>query len=133
MSDLMAVLIVRGEKLICIDYDRPVWHAKDNFEMRATPNLNHFVADGILATLSTDALKSFGITQRFNSEDFEKVQTSSELKQAREILYKLDDLNINYFHDHEGDIQIQQDLARFKMPLGKVVKVTSEELSNMTN
>jgi len=132
MSDLMAVIEVSGEKLICIDYDRPVWHAKNNFEIRATPNLNHFVVDGILAALSMEALKKFGITERFNSEDFESEQPSSELKLAREILYKADGLNIDYFHDHGGDIQIHEDLARFKMPLGSVVKVTSKELFNLS-
>ena len=128
----MAVIEVSGEKLICIDYDRPVWHAKNNFEIRATPNLNHFVVDGILAALSMEALKKFGITERFNSEDFESEQPSSELKLAREILYKADGLNIDYFHDHGGDIQIHEDLARFKMPLGSVVKVTSKELFNLS-
>jgi hypothetical protein len=83
--------------------------------------------------LSTDALKSLGITQRFNSDDFEKVEASPELKHAREILYQADDLKIEYFHDYDGDIQIHQDLARFKMSLGKVIKVTSDELSNLTN
>jgi hypothetical protein len=62
MSELMAVIEVCGERLICIDYDRPVWHAKDNFEVRATPNLDHFVVDGILASLSSAALLKFGIT-----------------------------------------------------------------------
>jgi hypothetical protein len=133
MSELIAVIEVCGEKIICIDYDRPVWHAKDNFEMRATPNLDHFVVDGILASLSTDALKSYGIMQRFNSQDFEKDEASTELRHAREILYQANDLKIDYFHDHDGDIQIHQDLARFKMPLGKVIKVTSEELSSLTN
>ncbi len=128
----MAVIEVSGEKLICIDYDRPVWHAKNNFEIRATPNLNHFIVDGILAALSMKALKKFGITERFNSEDFESEQPSSELKLAREILYNADDLKINYFHDHDGDKQIHEDLARFKKPLGSVVQVSSEELSNLT-
>jgi hypothetical protein len=132
MSDLMAVIEVSGEKLICIDFDRPVWHAKDNFQIRATPNLNHFVVDGILASLSMQALKKFGITERFNSEDFESEQPSSELKLAREILYNADDLKINYFHDHGGDKQIHEDLARFKKPLGSVVQVSSEELSNLS-
>ncbi len=132
MSDLMAVIEVSGEKLICIDYDRPVWHAKNNFEIRATPNLNHFIVDGILAALSMEALKKFGITERFNSEDFESEQPSSELKLAREILYNADDLKINYFHDHDGDKQIHEDLARFKKPLGSVVQVSSEELFNLS-
>jgi hypothetical protein len=79
-----------------------------------------------------EALKKFGITERFNSEDFESEQPSSELKLAREILYKADDLKIDYFHDHGGDIQIHEDLARFKMPLGSVVKVSSAELFNLS-
>jgi hypothetical protein len=128
----MAVIEVCDQKLICIDYDRPVWHAKDNFEIRATPNLNHFVVDGILAALSIESLKQFGITQRFNSADFEKNLPSYELKRAREILYQADDLKIKYFHEHDGDIQIHQDLARFKMPIGTVNRVNSEELLNLT-
>ena len=128
----MAVIEIGGEKLICIDYDRPVWHAKNNFENRATPNLNHFVVDGILGSLSMERLSKFGITKRFNSEDFESEQPSYELELAREILYKAEDLRIDYFHDHGGDIQIHQDLARFKMPLGSVVQVTSAELLNLS-
>jgi hypothetical protein len=132
MSELMAVIEVCGERLICIDYDRPVWHAKGNFEIRATPNLDHFVVDGILATLSNAALMKFGITKRFISEDFESNQPSKDLIHAREILYQAKDLKIDYFHDQAGDIQIHQDLARFRMPLGKVLQVTSEELSKLT-
>ena len=132
MSDLIAVIEACGERLICIDYDRPVWYAKGDLKLAATPNLNHFVVDGFLASLSAEALKSFGVMQRFNSEDFEKDEASSELRHAREILYKADNLQIVYFHDQDGDVQIHQDLARFKMPLGKVIKVTSEELSNLT-
>jgi hypothetical protein len=62
----MAVIEVCGERLICMDYDRPVWHAKDNFEVRATPNLDHFVVDGILASLS--GLGSLRGGGRLNSE-----------------------------------------------------------------
>ena len=133
MSELMAVIEVCGERLICMDYDRPVWHAKDNFEVRATPNLDHFVVDGILASLSSAALLKFGITKRFNSEDFESNEPSEDLKLARNLLYKAENLNVDYYHDQAGDIQIHQDLARFRMPLGKVVQVTSEELSKLTN
>lgn len=132
MSEIMAVIEVCGERLICIDYDRPVWHAKNNLDIRATPSLDYFVVDGILASLSSEALSKFGITKRFNSEDFESNQPSKDLKHARETLYQAEDLKIDYFHDQAGDIQIHQDLARFRMPLGKVLQVTSEELSKLT-
>ena len=133
VSDVIAILEATGEKLICVDFDRPVWYSKVNPSLRAIPDLDHFVVDGLLACLDGNTLKAYGIMQRFNSQDFEKDEASTELRLAREVLYRANDLKIDYFHDHDGDIQIHQDLARFKMPLGKVIKVTSEELSNLTN
>jgi hypothetical protein len=133
VSDVIAILEATGEKLICVDFDRPVWYSKVNPSLRAIPDLDHFVVDGLLACLDGNTLKAYGIMHRFHSEDFEKDEATSELRHAREILYQANDLKINYFHDLDGDIQIHQDLARFKMPLGKVIKVTSDELSNLTN
>ena len=132
MSDLMAVITVNGEKLICVDYDRPVWYSKSDASLSATPSLDHFVVDGILATASKELLKKYEITQRFNSSNFENSQPSQDLQIAREILYKAKDLVIDYFHDFEGDIQIHQDLARFTMPLGKVSKLSTQELHNLS-
>jgi len=132
MSDLMAILKVCGEKMICIDYDRPVWQASENFALRATPNLDHFVVDGILACLSGEALNRFGITARFNSLDFEKELPSYELKVAREIIYHAENLDLHYFHDAGGDIQIHQDLARFKMANCKLEKVSTQFLTELS-
>ena len=128
MSDVMAVIEVKGEKLVCVDYDRPVWHSKINSDLKAIPSMNHFVVDGILATLSTDALESLGITKRYSSKDFESQNPEKDLERARELIYQAKDLNINYFHDFNGDIQIHEDLARFKMPLGVVSQISTEDL-----
>jgi hypothetical protein len=128
MSDVIAVLMVCNEKLVCIDYDRPVWLAKNSIELRCTPNINHFVVDGLLATLSNETLKKLGITKRFGTEDFEKINSNRELNDARKTLYTSIDLDIKYFHDFDGDIQIHQDLARFKMPILKVEKLSTKEL-----
>ena len=132
MSDLIAVVTARGEKMICIDYDRPVWQATANIALRGTPNLNHFVVDGLLACLSSESLKVYGITSRFNSEEFEREEPPYELSLARKLLYDADDLKINYFHDFDGDIQIHEDLARFKMPVNKVEKVSTEQLTTLS-
>ena len=59
MSDVMAVITVCGEKLVCVDYDRPVWQSKVDKNLRATPNLDYFVVDGILA-VSVEELKASG-------------------------------------------------------------------------
>lgn len=120
--------MVCNEKLVCIDYDRPVWLAKNSIELRCTPNINHFVVDGLLATLSNETLKKLGITKRFGTEDFEKINSNRELNDARKTLYTSIDLDIKYFHDFDGDIQIHQDLARFKMPILKVEKLSTKEL-----
>ncbi len=131
MSDLMAVITVNGEKLICVDFDRPVWYSKSDKSLSATPSLEHFVVDGILSTASKELLKKYGITQRFDSSHFENSQPSQDLQSARQNLYKALDLVIDYYHDLEGDIQIHQDLARFKMPLGNVNKVSTQELHDL--
>jgi hypothetical protein len=115
-----------------VDYDRPVWHSKADKNLRATPNLNHFVVDGILATLSSKILSSYGINKRFDSDDFEKKISVAELHAARQILYQAKNLNIEYFHDLDGDIQIHKDLARFRMPLGITVKLTTEDLIQLS-
>jgi len=128
MSDVIAVLIVCNEKLVCIDYDRPVWLAKNSSELRCTPNLDHFVVDGILGTLSNESLTKLGITKRFGTVDFEKINSNNELNDARKTLYASKDLDIKYFHDFNGDIQIHQDLARFRMPILKVEKLLTKEL-----
>lgn len=133
MSDLMAVLIVDGEKFICVDYDRPVWYSKINKSLKITPCLDNFVVDGILGVASQKLLKTHGINKRFNSNDFEEVHPSPELQAARKILYDADNINIEYFHDLNGDIQIHKDLARFKMPLISVTKVSTLDLSNLSN
>ena len=72
MSDVMAVITVCGEKLVCVDYDRPVWQSKVDKNLRATPNLGYFVVDGILATLNISTLNQYKIFKRFNSDDFEQ-------------------------------------------------------------
>jgi len=128
MSDVIAVLMVCNEKLVCIDFDRPVWLAKNSLEIRCTPNLDHFVVDGILGTLSNESLTKLGIAKRFGTLDFEKINSHSELTEARKTLYASKDLEIKYFHDFNGDIQIHQDLARFKMPILKVEKLSTKEL-----
>lgn len=133
MSELMAVLIVDGEKFICVDYDRPIWYSKIDASLKVVPCLDNFVVDGILGVASQKFLKTYGINKRFNSIDFEQVNPSSELQAARKILYDADKLNIEYFHDFDGDIQIHKDLARFKMPLISVNKVSTPELSNLSN
>ena len=132
MSDVMAVINVCGEQLVCVDYDRPVWHSKADKNLRATPNLNYFVVDGILATLSSKKLSSFGIDKRFESDDFEQETSAADLSAARQILYQAKDLNIEYFHDLDGDIQIHKDLARFRMPLGITVKLTTQDLIQLS-
>ena len=132
MSDVMAVIKVCGEILVCVDYDRPVWRSKADELLRATPDLNHFVVDGILATLNSKTLSSYGIDKRFDSDDFEQEISVAELHAAREILYRAKDLNIEYFHDLDGDIQIHKDLARFRMPLGRTVKLTTEDLIGLS-
>lgn len=132
MSDLIAVITVCGEKMVCIDYDRPVWQSPSNVALRAVPNLNHFVVDGILACLSGDTLKKYGITQRFNSNEFQMDPPPYELKLAREILYLADDLEINYFHESSGDVQIHEDLGRFKMPISNVEKVSTQQLIDLS-
>jgi hypothetical protein len=132
MSDVMAVINVCGEQLVCVDYDRPVWHSKANRNLHATPNLSHFVVDGILATLSSKKLSSFGINKRFDSDDFEQETSVADLNAARQILYQAEDLNIEYFHDLEGDIQIHKDLARFRMPLGRTVKLSTQNLIELS-
>lgn len=133
MSELMAVLIVDGEKFICVDYDRPIWYSKIDASLKVVPCLDNFVVDGILGVASQKFLKTYRINKRFNSIDFEQVNPSSELQAARKILYDADKLNIEYFHDFDGDIQIHKDLARFKMPLISVNKVSTPELSNLSN
>jgi hypothetical protein len=132
MSDVMAVINVCGEQLVCVDYDRPVWHSKADRNLHATPNLSHFVVDGILATLSSKKLSSFGINKRFDSDDFEQETSVADLNAARQILYQAEDLNIEYFHDLEGDIQIHKDLARFRMPLGRTVKLSTQNLIELS-
>jgi hypothetical protein len=128
----MAVINVCGEQLVCVDYDRPVWHSKADKNLHATPNLSHFVVDGILATLSSKKLSSFGINKRFDSDDFEQETSVADLNAARQILYQAEDLNIEYFHDLEGDIQIHKDLARFRMPLGRTVKLSTQNLIELS-
>jgi hypothetical protein len=128
----MAVINVCGEQLVCVDYDRPVWHSKADRNLHATPNLSHFVVDGILATLSSKKLSSFGINKRFDSDDFEQETSVADLNAARQILYQAEDLNIEYFHDLEGDIQIHKDLARFRMPLGRTVKLSTQNLIELS-
>lgn len=120
--------MVCNEKLVCIDYDRPVWLAKNSSGLRCTPNLDHFVVDGILGTLSNESLTKLGITKRFGTVDFEKINSNNELNDARKTLYASKDLDIKYFHDFNGDIQIHQDLARFRMPVLKVEKLLTKEL-----
>lgn len=132
MSDVMAVISVCGEQLVCVDYDRPVWHSKSDRSLRATPNLDHFVVDGILATLSSKILSSYGIDKRFDSDDFEQEISVAELHAARQILYQTKDLNIEYFHDLDGDIQIHKDLARFRMPLARTIKLTTQDLIELS-
>ena len=132
MSDVLAVITVCGEKMVCVDYDRPVWHSKADKNLRATPNLNHFVVDGILATINISALNKYKIFRRFDSDDFEQTITSNELLLARQNLYLAKGLNIEYFHDLEGDVQIHKDLARFKMPLGRIVKLSTQDLINLS-
>lgn len=132
MSDVMAVITICGEKMVCVDYDRPVWHSMADKNLRATPNLNHFVVDGILATINISALNQYKIFNRFNSYDFEQTIPSNELLSARQNLYLAKGLNIEYFHDLEGDVQIQKDLARFKMPLGRIVKLSTQDLINLS-
>ena len=128
MSDLMAVINVCDEKLVCVDYDRPVWHSKADKNLQVIPNLDYFVVDGILGTLSSKVLYKYGIDKRFDSSDFAHNNMSAELISARQKLYQGKDLNIEYFHDFEGDIQIHRDLARFRMPLGRVVKLSTQDL-----
>jgi hypothetical protein len=128
----MAVINVCGEQLVCVDYDRPVWHSKADKNLHATPNLSHFVVDGILATLSSKKLSSFGINKRFDSDDFEQETSVADLNAARQILYQAEDLNIEYFHDLDGDIQIHKDLARFRMPLGRTVKLSTQNLIELS-
>ena len=132
MSDVLAVITVCGEKMVCVDYDRPVWHSTADKNLRATPNLNHFVVDGILATINISALNKYKIFRRFDSDDFEQTITSNELLLARQNLYLAKGLNIEYFHDLEGDVQIHKDLARFKMPLGRIVKLSTQDLINLS-
>jgi len=132
VSDVMAVIKVCGETLVCVDYDRPVWHSKADELLRATPDLDHFVVDGILATLSSKMLTRYGINKRFNSTNFESKTISAELNAAREILYQAKDLNIEYFHDFDGDIQIHKDLAKFKMPLSRTVKLSTQDLIKLS-
>mgnify|MGYP003339385171 FL=1 len=55
---------------------------------------------------------------------------SVELKNARDILYDSSELNIEYFHDHEGDIQIKEDLKRFKNAETKTVRLSTQDLNN---
>jgi len=132
MSDVMAVITVCGEKLVCVDYDRPVWQSKVDKNLRATPNLDYFVVDGILATINISTLNQYKIFNRFNSDDFEQSIPSNELISARQNLYLAKGLNIDYFHDLEGDVQIHKDLARFKMPLGRIVKLSTQDLINLS-
>ena len=132
MSDVMAVITVCGEKLVCVDYDRPVWQSKVDKNLRATPNLDYFVVDGILATLNISTLNQYKIFNRFNSDDFEQSIPSNELISARQNLYLAKGLNIDYFHDLKGDVQIHKDLARFKMPLGRIVKLSTQDLINLS-
>jgi hypothetical protein len=132
MSDVMAVITVCGEKMVCVDYDRPVWQSKVDKNLRATPNLDYFVVDGILATLNISTLNQYKIFNRFNSDDFEQSIPSNELISARQNLYLAKGLNIDYFHDLEGDVQIHKDLARFKMPLGRIVKLSTQDLINLS-
>lgn len=133
MSDLMAVINVDGEKLICVDFDRPVWHSKIDPNLKATPNLDHFVVDGILGVASNTLLKKYGINERFNSNHFEMDKSSLELQMARQKLYQASGINVDYFHDFNGDIQIHKDLAKFRMPLGKIIQLSTQDLINFSN
>lgn len=132
MSEVMAVLKVCDEHLICIDFDRPVWISKNNPELKATPSLDHFVVDGILATINVDTLNQNQVTKRFKSEDFEAINPTDELKEAREKIYKASELNIEYFHDHEGDIQIHEDLIRFTGSKSVTNKISTAELYKLS-
>jgi hypothetical protein len=132
MSDLMAVLDVNGDQLVCIDYDKPVWHSKKNPNLRATPSLDHFVVDGLLACLDNEILNEYGIKQRFITEDFQSEPVPYELKIARDILYQAKELKLSYFHDFEGDSQIHEDLARFKKPIIKVEGVSTQNLIELS-
>lgn len=133
MSDLMAVLVVSGEKFVCVDYDRPVWYSKVDSDLSATPSLQHFVVDGILAVASNKMLNTVGISKRFSSKDFEKDISTPELQAARKILYEASELSIEYFHDLDGDIQIHKDLTRFKAPIGRTIKLSTEDLLKFSN
>jgi len=39
---------------------------------------------------------------------------------------------MEYFHDLDGDIQIHKDLARFGMPLGRTVKLSTQNLIELS-
>jgi len=66
------------------------------------------------------------------TEDFQSEPVPYELKIARAILYQAKELKLSYFHDFEGDIQIHEDLARFKMPIIKVERVLTQKLIELS-
>jgi hypothetical protein len=109
MSEVVDALVVNGELLICIDYDRPIWLNVNNKQNKSLPNHDHFVVDGILGALSSDGLKTLKISNRFNEFD----NPSEALNTARAAIYSNPNIRLQYIHYSAGERIIHEDLAKF--------------------
>lgn len=109
MSEVVDAIVVNGEILVCVDFDRPIWQNIKFKELKCLPNYNHFVVDGILGALSPEGLKKIRIENRFNNFD----NPTKELESARLSTYGNLDLALNYIHYDSGERIIHEDLAKF--------------------
>jgi hypothetical protein len=111
MSDVIAAVRVRGELLVYIDFDRPVWQNTSHKELASTPSLEHFLVDGILGSASLAVLGNYGITRNYAEEEF--WDDNQEVQKAREAIYAATDLELQYIYPDNPDLLIDRDLLKF--------------------
>ena len=130
MSDVIAGIVINNETLIFIDSDRPVWRNVNPPNNKCIPTLEYFVADGILGEASKENLESLGLSTQYIGSDFSKIASSAELDGMRKKIYEHTSIPIEYFHPHNGDLNIEKDLAKFSSKI-IVTQISDSEFTRI--
>ena len=130
MSDVIAGIILNNETLIFIDFDRPVWKNINFPDNRCVPTLKNFVVDGILGAASKKSLEGLGLSTKYIGSDFSNIASSSDLDAARKKIYEHASIPIEYLYPNNGDLLIEEDLARFSSKV-IVTQVSESEFTKI--
>ena len=131
MSSFVGILVVGGQALHLVDWNRPVWFDPDNVEgLRVIPDPDHFVADAVIVMREGALADCSHSCERDLAGLNDLVERPCEhLERARTKAYADFATPMVFLHSNNNvDSLISSDLVRFRQAKHTLAQMQSQVL-----